>query len=578
MRYHVLAADYDGTLATDGRIDPPTIEALRKLKESGRKLLMVTGRELPELLDLLPEITLFDRVVAENGALLYRPDVKEERPLAEPPPPEFVERLEARGVGPISVGRVIVATWEPHQAAVLEVVREMGLELQVIFNKGAVMILPSGVNKATGLEAALEELGLSAHNVVAIGDAENDHAFLAASECAVAVSNALETLKERADWTTPGDHGRGVTELVARLIEDDLASLEPALTRHDLPLGEDDDGGEVLIPAYGRNVLIAGTSGGGKSTLTTGLLERLSESGHQFVIVDPEGDYDELELTMKLGDPKNAPTVEEVEELLARPDMEDLSVNMLGIDLKDRPSFSDQLIPRLQDLRAHTGRPHWIIVDEVHHLMPANWQPAPLVIPKELQGMLYITVEPDSIAPALLDAVDVLLAVGEKPEATIRRFCEASGRPEPAGLKPVELERGQVLAWFVHEDRPPVRVTTIPPKSQRRRHSRKYAEGNLGPDRSFYFKGPEEKLNLRAQNLVAFLQLAEGVDDATWEHHLQQGDYARWFREGIKDDGLGEAAEQVASTAGLSAEESRAKIKEAIEERYTLPAERVTSA
>ncbi|WP_337175291.1 HAD-IIB family hydrolase [Paludisphaera sp.] len=578
MRYHVLAADYDGTLATHGRIDPPTIEALRRLKESGRKLVMVTGRELDELLELLEEPTLFDRIVAENGALLYRPETKEEETLAEPPPPEFARRLRERGVERISEGRVIVATWEPHESTVLEVVRDMGLELQVIFNKGAVMILPSGVNKATGLEACLRDMGLSAHNVVAVGDAENDHAFLAASEAAVAVSNALDTLKERADWTTPADHGRGVTQLVERLLEDDLASLEPRLTRHHVLLGEDDRGEEVRINPYGLNILVAGTSGGGKSTLTTGILERLCEARYQFVIIDPEGDYDELELTMKLGDPKNPPTVDEVEELLSRPEVPNASVNLLAIDLKDRPSFSDQLIPRLQDLRAHTGRPHWIVVDEVHHLMPAAWQPAPLVLPKQASGMLYITVHPDAVAPALLESVDVLLAIGRKPEETIRLFCETAGIPEPKGLEPTELERGETLAWFVKEDRPPIRVKTAPPKVQQRRHSRKYAEGNLGPDRSFYFKGPEGKLNLRAQNLVAFLQLAEGVDDATWEHHLQRGDYATWFREGIKDDDLGADADRIAATAGLSAAESRAKIKEAIEERYTLPAERVTSA
>ena len=577
MRYHVLAADYDGTLATDGRIDQPTMDALRRLKESGRKLIMVTGRELDELLELLPDPALFDRIVAENGALSYRPDVKEEVKLAEAPPAEFVERLKARGVEPISVGRVIVATWEPHETVVLDVVRDMGLELQVVFNKGAVMVLPSGVNKATGLEAALRDLRLSPHNVVAVGDAENDHAFLGFCECAVAVSNALDTVKERADWTTAADHGRGVTQLIQRLLDEDLAGLEPRLSRHDILLGEDDEGREVRISPYGQNVLVAGTSGGGKSTLTTGLLERLSESRYQFVILDPEGDYDELELTMKLGDPKNPPTVEEVEELLSRPEMPDVSVNMLGIDLKDRPGFSDQLLPRLQDLRAHMGRPHWIVVDEVHHLMPAAWQPAPLVIPKELRGMLYITVHPDSIAPALLEAVDVLLAIGEHPEKTIRLFCESAGVPEPPGLEAVELERGETLAWFLKGDRPPFRVKSAPPKIQRRRHSRKYAEGNLGPDRSFYFKGPEDKLNLRAQNLVAFLQLAEGVDDATWEYHLQQGDYARWFREGIKDDDLGEAAERIAATAGLSAQESREQIKQAIDERYTLPAERVTS-
>lgn len=69
------------------------------------------------------------------------------------------------------MGRVIVATWEPHQTTVLEVIRELGLELHVIFNKGAVMILPSGVNKATGMAATLDELGLSPHNTVGIGDA-----------------------------------------------------------------------------------------------------------------------------------------------------------------------------------------------------------------------------------------------------------------------------------------------------------------------------------------------------------------------------------------------------------------------
>jgi hypothetical protein len=217
------------------------------------------------------------------------------------------------------------------------------------------------------------------------------------------------------------------------------------------------------------------------------------------------------------------------------------------------------------------------VVDEVHHLMPAAWQPAPLVIPKQMSGMLYITVHPDAIAAALLESIDVLLAIGDEPEKTVRLFREAAGLPEPKGLKPTKLERGETLAWFVNEDRPPIRVKTAPPKIQRRRHSRKYAEGNLGPDRSFYFKGPEGKLNLRARNLVAFLQLAEGVDETTWEYHLQQGDYATWFREGIKDDSLAAAAERIAATAGLSAEEGRARIKEAIEERYTLPAERVTS-
>src|SRR2546427_258277 len=111
MRYLALCCDYDGTLAHDGHVDGPTLAALEKLLASGRKLVLVTGRELDDLLAILPQINLFERVVAENGALLYRPATREEKPLAERPPERFVRRLKEQGVGPVSVGRVIVATW-----------------------------------------------------------------------------------------------------------------------------------------------------------------------------------------------------------------------------------------------------------------------------------------------------------------------------------------------------------------------------------------------------------------------------------------------------------------------------------
>jgi hypothetical protein len=161
MRYLVLACDYDGTLAADGRIDALTADALRRVRETGRNVLLVTGRELSDVLGLLPEPELFDRIVAENGAILYRPASREERVLGEPPPDLLVSELNRRRVTPLSVGRVVVSTQEPNEIAVLDVIRQLGLERQVIFNKGAVMILPSGMNKASGLDAALEELGLS---------------------------------------------------------------------------------------------------------------------------------------------------------------------------------------------------------------------------------------------------------------------------------------------------------------------------------------------------------------------------------------------------------------------------------
>jgi len=232
MHYQALCCDYDGTLATAGRVLPETVHALERLIASGRRLVLVTGRELDDLQRVCPRLDLFEYVVAENGALLYHPATGAETALADRPPESFIAALRNKGVSPVSVGRVIVATWEPHEKAVLEAIHELGLELQVIFNKGAVMVLPSGINKASGLKCALQKMRLAAHNVVGIGDAENDHALLGMCGCAVAVANALPTLKSAADIVTSADQGAGVVELVEELLRDDLASRAPHRQPH----------------------------------------------------------------------------------------------------------------------------------------------------------------------------------------------------------------------------------------------------------------------------------------------------------------------------------------------------------
>jgi HAD superfamily hydrolase (TIGR01484 family) len=570
MRYYALACDYDGTLALNGQVDEKTIAALERLRNSGRKLLLVTGRELDDLKRVFPRLDLFDRVVVENGALLYRPASHEEKALGESPKAEFVEMLRQRGVTNLSVGRVIVATWEPYEKIVLEAIRDLGLELQVIFNKGAVMVLPSGLNKATGLVAALSELNLSAHNVVGVGDAENDHAFLSRCECGVAVANALPMLKERADFVTQGDHGVGVIELVDKLVNSDLVELEPLLTRHELPLGTREDGQEVRLKPYGANVLLTGTSGSGKSTFATSFLERLIEHGYQFCIVDPEGDYQNLEGAAILGDPKRAPLVDEVCNLLEKSE-QNVVVNLLGLALENRPPFFKELLPALLKLRLHTGRPHWIVIDEAHHLLPPDWAPASHTLPQELSGLMLITVHPDQVTPVLLASANVVIAIGETPELTLHTFSETIGQ-NPPEVPAAKLKPGEAIVWYREQESQPFWFRGIPPQTEHQRHIRKYAEGEMSAHDVFYFRGPEGKLKLRAQNLMTFLQLAEGVDHETWLYHLQQGDYSTWFRNSIHDEELAQEAEKIEKMRDISPEESRALIKAEIEERYTSPA------
>lgn len=217
MRYRALATDFDGTIAHDGTVDQATRAALERVRARGLCLLLVTGRELPDLFDTFPEVTLFDRVVAENGALMYTPESGAIRQLAPAPPPALLNRLTSEGV-PISVGASIVATVEPHEQAVLAAIRDLGLEWHVIFNKESVMVLPSHVTKATGLAAALEDLAVAPEDTVAVGDAENDHALLSMCGLKVAVANAIPSLKEAADLVTVGARGEGVVELVRRLL------------------------------------------------------------------------------------------------------------------------------------------------------------------------------------------------------------------------------------------------------------------------------------------------------------------------------------------------------------------------
>jgi len=570
LRYFTLVCDYDGTLAQDARVSEHTIQSLERFLSSGRKLIMVTGRELDDLKQNFDRLDLFERVVAENGALLYRPAAHEVKNLGDPPPPEFIAELEKRGVYPISVGNVIVSTWRPHETIVLEAIRDFGLEMQVIFNKGAVMVLPSGVNKATGLRQALHELRLSRHNAVGIGDAENDHAFLSLCECAVAVANALPMIKERCDQVTNGAYGNGVVELIDRIIASDLSEIESQRVRHNITIGTRADGQEMHFNPYGINLLLAGSSQGGKTTLATGIIERLVESDYQLCVNDPEGDYSSIDGVVSLGDRERVPSADEVLEILAKPE-ESVVTNLLGLALEHRPSFFVELLPRLQELRARTGRPHWIIVDEAHHLLPSSWDPVPLTFPQGSAGMMFITLKPDHVSTVVLSTVDTIIAIGEAPENTINAFCDAVGEKRPS-LDPVKLNSGEAIVWSRRSEEGPVWIRTHPPRSERRRHHRKYAKGELAPEISFYFRGPEDKLKLRAQNLVLFLQLAEGVDDETWLYHLRQGEYSRWFREVIKDDELADETASIEQQQEITAEESRKLIRSAIERRYTAPA------
>jgi HAD superfamily hydrolase (TIGR01484 family) len=227
MKFLGLATDYDGTIARHGDVNDGTRAALERWRAAGKKLLLVTGRELPDLAKVCSFTGDFDGIVAENGAVLYWPATKEKRILAPPAPPEFIECLRGRGVTPLSIGEVIVATLENYKGVVLETIADLELKWKVILNKGAVMALPVHVDKATGLAEALAAMQLSAGDIVGVGDAENDQVFLSACGYSVAVGNALGFLKKQVHYVTRATHGAGVEELIDKLLDHDTDRLPP---------------------------------------------------------------------------------------------------------------------------------------------------------------------------------------------------------------------------------------------------------------------------------------------------------------------------------------------------------------
>jgi HAD superfamily hydrolase (TIGR01484 family) len=565
MRYHAIVTDFDGTLAKHGQVSQETVDHLQQIQASGRRLIMATGRRLEPLLALCPWIDLFQWVIAENGALLYSPESGEETLLSVPPPIDLIVRMQQAGVEPVESGRIIVATWQPHHHVALQVIRELGLDWQIIFNKDAVMLLPSGCNKATGLQAALQEMGLSPLNIVAVGDAENDEAMLRIAGVSVAVKNAVPAVQSICDIVTTAERGEGVSELCRMILDDDLERLR---TRPDrcISLGWKVDNEPLLVPLYGDSIFVTGEPAGGKSKLATSFLQQAQMLGAQCCIVDPEGDYCGLKNSVTIGTIDRAPAIEEVIELLDNSSVHCV-VCFFAVEKKERPHYFNKLFRALSELRSRTGLPHWIIIDEAHYMAPASWQPAEEWNQDELKSFMFVTAYPDRISKAVLQSVEWIVSVSENPSESLVACCERMGVATPT-IPMVEGESSKgSLAWRRGTDAA-VWFNREIVESEAKRHRKSLMDGEMDESLQFVFRGPEKKLTLKAKNLREFMRLAEGLDDGTWDFHLRERHYSQWFREVVKDQELADVAEEIEKAQSISPKESRSLIFDEINARF----------
>src|SRR4051794_16448526 len=216
-QYSLIAIDGDGTIVVDGKMPTSTRHALQRARAGGVLLVLVTGETFQQL-EEFPGVDMFDLVVAENGAVLINPVTRAETVLGRKPPADLVAALKEAGLTRLNVGQSIVST-KVDSAELLEaVVARQNIDWHVVRNRRDAMILPSGIDKASGLAVALQELRVPAAEAVAIGDAENDAAMFQLCGLGVAVADAVPFLKQRSDLVTRGGGGHALAEVVERLL------------------------------------------------------------------------------------------------------------------------------------------------------------------------------------------------------------------------------------------------------------------------------------------------------------------------------------------------------------------------
>jgi hydroxymethylpyrimidine pyrophosphatase-like HAD family hydrolase/CheY-like chemotaxis protein len=486
LRYfRAVALDYDGTLA-EGELAPDTLTALAEARARGIRVILVTGRIINELRGVFAGFEEhLDAVVAENGAVLLTPVGV--RRLAAPVDRTVSAALSAREVVHRS-GMVLVACAAADESVALEAVRGLGLDCQLVRNRGELMILPAGVTKGSGLREALGDLGLSHHNTIGVGDGENDHSLLDVCEIGVAVANAVDAIRAHADVTLTLPDGQGVAELLRGPLLAGHAHVHPR--RWQITLGLDDRGERVTLPASQLNVAVCGGSGDGKSYLAGLICEQLVRLGYSLVVFDPEGDHLGLgELRGVLltgGDEHRLADPAEVVRLL-RHRYASVVVDLSHLDAAEQASYMAALPGEIEAQRAVSGLPQWVIVDEAHGAFGRAGTALGVFNPAA-KGYLLVTWQPEELSGAVPAALDAVIALGSpRPSDHLVDLTAAVANVPPARIaRLLEGPAGRaVLAWRAHPHQA-VAFTPGPRSTPHLRHEHKYDHAGVDPAHRFY--------------------------------------------------------------------------------------------
>jgi hydroxymethylpyrimidine pyrophosphatase-like HAD family hydrolase len=571
MYCRVLACDFDGTGATDGRLAAEVVAALGKARAQGVAALLVTGRVLEDVEALCGDLSIFDAVVAENGAVVCLPQQQRIIQLGAPPSERFLGELRARGV-PFHVGAVIVGSWDRHASEVLELIRRLAIDGQLIFNREAMMVLPTGINKAIGTSRALEELGRSERNMIAFGDAENDLPLFALAEIGVAARGALPVIAQQADDRLAQPGGAGVAHYIHRLLEQ--GGILPSPPRRRFVLGRDLDGEAVSIPGSGINLMITGDPRSGKSWLAGLVAEQLVDQRYRLVVIDPEGDYlslGERPRVLSFGNDLALPEPTALPRIL-REDPVSLVLSLASLSQDAQARYVEAALSELELCCTDTGIPQWILVDEAQYFFHEPSPRSPRFTAN--CNFLFTTYRPSLVSNSIFAAVKghlITHTTVEEERYFITSLLRTYGPPDVVvseALRQIELPRAGLLLedpshprWQVFT--PGARVTA------HAHHARKYADTRLAEDKAFRFLYANG-VPLVAHNMMEFHTAIQSAPMASLRHHLARGDFSRWVADVIGDQELARGLHKIERAVIDGAAPDRAEILAHIEDQYRM--------
>jgi hypothetical protein len=575
MKFGVLALDYDGTIAIDGALNPQVRAAIAEVRAAGVVVLLVTGRVLDDLRRLAGDLRFVDAVVAENGAVVVYPMTGHSMVLGSRPPERFLDELRQRQIA-ITVGACVVEADASEAHWMLNIVREMELPLVLLFNRSRLMILPENVSKAAGLREALAGLRLSAHNAIAIGDAENDHRMLELCEIGVAVGWGSAALKQVADEVLEGDGPAAVAEYIRQAAAS--ASLSPKrVGRRRLLLGHDAAGRPVELAVRGRNVLVAGDPRSGKSWAAGLLCEQLIFYRYCVCVVDPEGDYTGLEMlpgVVILGGDDPTPRAHELMRALRHPDMS-VVIDLSRLGHVEKLEYLQSLLPTLTMLRRKSGLPHRILIDEAHYFLSgANVHD---LLDLELGGYTLVTYQASNLHPDVQAASETIIVTLATDPREVRALAAMSGHEDRleewiSTLGQLDLAEAAVLPGSEEAEVRLRRFRLVPRLSAHVRHREKYLDVPVPHGRAFVFSGNGEPTGRRANTLKELLDVLATTPSEALDGHLRRSDFSRWIGDVFGDHFLASQVWKLEEQYRVGwAVDVNDRLMDMIRERYELP-------